>query len=158
MEGCPVYTLILPFKPSRKGTPYVINTGDGSGTEKVFLDETHGVLYGTFAFRISLIADPELQLLFCAEVLEGSGLDDLPVGLCRNEHGILIDDQHRRAAAELAEGPVKQAFRKRMLSNGEGDEDLLCRHCHESKPLSAYKMETIKDNVKGTLRKIIKGK
>ncbi len=38
---------------------------------------------------------------------EGSGLDDLTVGLCRNEHGILIDDQHRRAAAELAEGPVE---------------------------------------------------
>ena len=106
MEGCPVYALILPFKPSRKGTPYVINTGDGSGTEKVFLDETHGVLYGTFAFRISLIEDPELQLLFRSEVIEYPGFYYLAIGLACDKNRILVYDQYRGAPSKLAEAPV----------------------------------------------------
>ena len=112
-----------------------------------------------------MVEKPKMGKLACSKC-HGHALDvnyllpDGSVLMCPMDWGLdnILGNLNTSTYEELAEGPVKQAFRKRMLSNGEGDEGLLCRHCHESKPLSAYRMETLKANVKGTLRKIIKGK
>ena len=44
MQRSPVNTFVLTVQPSRKRTPYIINTGDLTGTEKVFLYKTDAVL------------------------------------------------------------------------------------------------------------------
>ena len=126
MQCGPVDALILPVQPAGQGTPYIINTCDLSGTEKIFLNKSYGILDRTLTFRIGLIAHPELQILFGAEIFKNTGLiahpelqilfgaeifkntglNDFAVGLTGDEHRILIDDQDRRSPPELAEAPV----------------------------------------------------
>ena len=62
--------LVLPLQPTRQGTPYVIDTGDVPGTEKVLLYKAHAVFNRAFAFRVCLIAYPELEFLLCTEILK----------------------------------------------------------------------------------------
>ena len=97
---------ILPDQPSREGTPYIIDAGDLSGTDEIFLDEPDAVLDRTLTFRIMFVAYPELQFLFCTEIFEDAGLDDFAECFTGNEHRILIDDQDGRPAAKPAEAPV----------------------------------------------------
>ena len=44
MQCGPVDALILPVQPAGQGTPYIINTCDLSGTEKIFLNKSYGIL------------------------------------------------------------------------------------------------------------------
>ena len=44
MERSAVDPFILPDQPSREGTPYIIDAGDLSGTDEIFLDEPDAVL------------------------------------------------------------------------------------------------------------------
>ena len=97
---------ILPDQPSGEGTPYIIDAGDLSGTDEIFLDEPDAVLDRTLTFRIMFVAYPELQLLFCTEIFKDTGLYDFTESFTGNEHRILIDDQNGRPAAKPAEAPV----------------------------------------------------
>jgi hypothetical protein len=75
-------------------------------TEEIFLDKSYGIFDRALTFRIGLIAHPELQILFGAEIFKNTGLNDFAVGLTGDEHRILIDDQDRRSPPKLAEAPV----------------------------------------------------
>ena len=94
MQSCPVNTLVLAIKPSRKRTPYIIYTSDVTGTEEVFLHKSHRVLNGTLTLRISLVAYPQLQILFCTEVFEDSCLDYFAIGFTGDKNSVLINNKN----------------------------------------------------------------
>ena len=90
-------TFILPDQPAREGAPCIIDAGDLPDTEDIFLDEPNAVLNRALTFGIMFVTDPELQFLFCTEILEDTGLDDFAESFTGNEHGILVDDQDGRS-------------------------------------------------------------
>lgn len=112
-----------------------------------------------------LVDKPKMGKLACSKC-HGHALDvnyllpDGSVLVCPMDWGLdnIIGNLNTQTYEEIAEGEKKQAFRNRMQSDGTGDEDFLCRHCHEAKPLSEYKKAVFKENTKNVLRRIIKGK
>ena len=106
MKSSPVYTLILALKPTGKRTPYIINTGDRSCTEEVFLYKTNSILDGTLALRIGLIAYPEFQILLRTEIFKNSGFDDFSVSLAGHKYGILIYNKNGWTTAKFAKRPI----------------------------------------------------
>lgn len=101
-----MYTLVFALHPAGKGFPYIIDACDVPGAEEVLLHESDRILYRAFAFRVGFVADPELQVLFCTEVAECPGLNNLAIGLAGNEYSVLVYDKLFRTPAKLAEGPV----------------------------------------------------
>lgn len=59
MQRGPVDTPVFALQPSRKGTPHIIDAGDGTGAEEVLLHEADRILDGAFALRICFVAYPE---------------------------------------------------------------------------------------------------
>ena len=98
--------LVFPVQPSGQGAPYIIDACDLPCAEEVFLHEPYGILYGTFTFRIMLIAYPQFQVLFSAEIIKDARPDDFAISFACYEYSILINDQLRGPAAKLAEAPV----------------------------------------------------
>ena len=100
--------LVLPLQPTRQGTPHVIDTGDVPGAEKVLLYKAHAVFNRAFAFRVCLIAYPELEFLLCTEILKDTSLYDFTVRFTGDKHGVLIYDQNRWPALQLTETAINR--------------------------------------------------
>ena len=79
----------------RAGAPYIVDACDLPCAEEVFLHEPYGILYGTFTFRIMLIAYPQFQVLFSAEIIKDARPDDFAISFACHEYSILINDQLR---------------------------------------------------------------
>lgn len=101
-----MYPLVLTFQPAGKGFGHICQAGDPSGAEEACLDELDRVLYRSLAFRIRLVADPEVQFLLLTELPECFRLYDFPICFGVDEDGILVYHQGVRATSDLAETPV----------------------------------------------------
>ena len=104
---------VLAVKPARKRSPYILYGFYGlhPGAEEVLLDEADSVLDSSFGFGIGLMADPQLEILLSAEVVEDSCLDDFTVCLAGYEYSILVNDQRGRPAAQLTERAIYRLAR-----------------------------------------------
>ena len=94
---------VLPFQPSGKRFPYFVYVVELAGAEEVLLHKADAVLDRTFAFRVVLSADIQFQILFLAEILKYTCLDDFSICFAGNEHSILIDHQLADTSTKLAE-------------------------------------------------------